>query len=535
MRKLQADFRRPVHSALRHGRRSAGICLALAIAGLGAGCPKDVLGQTQSAQPHAAQALVTGIIPSVVSPTETRLVLTFNQPAPKYFIVSQSGDTNVIAFADTKLAPGAAAPPGKLGVIQAINLAQSDGNLTLTLTGAGQIRTAAASLGQRALSLTITALAAAPIKASAETGRLNAHMDGARPDDVFEVVPLKYADVSEIVGLLTTAQGVKPNDNFNPQEPAFGSAGVSNGGSGIAAPAFNLAGANGAPADPLGMSVDDSVGIDRRLNAIVLTGSPARVAQLKARIAKLDVPVSSVILETVFVELTERGARNVGFDFANSSGQIAVLTYQFNKGGISSGNGAVTPDTTSAWGGATVSLQAALAAQVQIGEGRIISKPRIAAQSGSTAKIITGDALPILTSIALSGVNAVQQQVQYVNVGVTLQIAPRISEDGYVTSHVFAEVSSVTGVSQGYPTISQREASTMATVKDGESFVIGGLIQDSKLSTRTRLPIVGSVPGLGALFSNQSASKAKTDLYIIVTPHIIRGRDAAAAALANSR
>src|SRR6202008_2715099 len=101
-------------------------------------------------------------------------------------------------------------------------------------------------------------------------------------------------------------------------------------------------------------------------------------------------------------------------------------------------------------------------AQVQKGHGRIVSKPRIAAQSGSSAKIITGDALPVLTSITLSGVNGVSQQVQYVNVGVTLQIAPRVSSDGFVTSHVFCVVSSVTGVSQGYPTISQREASTMA-------------------------------------------------------------------------
>lgn len=58
-----------------------------------------------------------------------------------------------------------------------------------------------------------------------------------------------------------------------------------------------------------------------------------------------------------------------------------------------------------------------------------------------------GDALPILTAITLSGVNGVSQQVQYVNVGVTLQIAPRVSADGFVTSHVYAVVSSVTGFS----------------------------------------------------------------------------------------
>src|SRR4029079_6808238 len=125
-------------------------------------------------------------------------------------------------------------------------------------------------------------------------------------------------------------------------------------------------------------------------------------------------------------------------------------------------------------GGVAVNMQLAIYAQIAKGNGRIISKPRIAAQSGTTAKIITGDALPILTSIALSGVNAVQQQVQYVNVGVTLQIAPRVSDTGFVTAPVFAVVASGTGLSQGSPTISQREASTSATVRDGQAFVIGG-------------------------------------------------------------
>jgi general secretion pathway protein D len=137
---------------------------------------------------------------------------------------------------------------------------------------------------------------------------------------------------------------------------------------------------------------------------------------------------------------------------------------------------------------------------------------------------VTGDALPILTSTALSGFNAVQQQVQYVNVGVTLQIAPRVSDDGMVTSHVFAVVSSVTGFSQGYPTISQREASTSATVHDGESFVIGGLSQESDLKHHSKLPIVGDVPVLSALFDTENSTKAKTDLYIVVTPHVVRGR-----------
>jgi general secretion pathway protein D len=119
-------------------------------------------------------------------------------------------------------------------------------------------------------------------------------------------------------------------------------------------------------------------------------------------------------------------------------------------------------------------------------------------------------------------VNAVSQQVQYVNVGVTLQIAPRVSSDGYVTSHVFCVVSSVTGTSQGYPTISQREASTSATVHDGETFVIGGLTQENKQSTTQKVPGLGDIPLAGRLLDLHTGTLSKTSLYIVVTPHVIR-------------
>lgn len=344
----------------------------------------------------------------------------------------------------------------------------------------------------------------------------------AEDGEDFEVVKLKYADVSEIVGLLTGNQTIRSNDDFAPQEPNFGSTGVGGGGyfgAGGLPPTPILAAANGVLVsnDSVGQAVDGTIGIDRRLNAVILRGPPARVAAIKHEIALLDVPVTSVVLESEFVELSETGARNLGIDFNNASGQIGAVNVSYSRGypGFSD-----TPKL----GGVNASFQAALYAQIAKGEGRIVSKPRISAQSGETAKIVTGDALPILTAIALSGVNAVQQQVAYVNVGVTLQIAPRVTEDGFVTAHVFAVVSSVTGFSQGYPTISQREASTSATVHDGEPFVIGGLTEESRISNKSKLPLLGDIPIVGALFKVEHTNSTKRDLYIVVTPHIVRPR-----------
>lgn len=336
-------------------------------------------------------------------------------------------------------------------------------------------------------------------------------VDSWQPGDSYELVMLKYADVSEVVGLLSEGLEIAPNDVFIRSEPGFGSLGANQNNAYIGSPQQAQ-----RDAVPLGQNFGNGLAIDRRLNAIWITGAPEKIERVKRQIALIDVPVDSVILETQFVELTETGARNIGVDFTNSNGQTGVgqaTTGGFNPFGVNPTDILLSGQ-----------LQAAIYAQIQKGEGRIVSRPRIAAQSGSTAKIITGDALPILTSIQLSGVNGVSQQVQYVNVGVTLQIAPRVSSDGYITSKIYGVVSSVTGFSQGYPTISQREAETSASVRDGETFVIGGLTQENVLTTKSKVPLLGDIPLLGALFRNERSSNTKTELYIVITPRIVRHR-----------
>ena len=505
--------------------RLGALVAALALGWASVSLPWDAA-RAESAAP--GPAALTGIDVSDAGDGKTRVVLTFNKILPSFTVTANDAGVDSLVFAGAVRNSSARAPNGPRGLLASIAFDQGQNNaLTVSVTGTQPIHLNATPGSTRSLTLDISP--AMPGSAAAQRpAALPAYEDRNGDQDGFEVVPLKYADVSEIVGLLTDGLSVKPNDSFTPQEPAFGSAGV--GGS-YQAPQVQGGVSPGSvqPSDPIGQSVDEAIGIDRRLNAIILRGSPERIARLKAKIAKLDVPVTSVILETTFVELTETGAKNLGLNFNNANNQIAVASYQsgqFNTAQLGSSKGL-----------ASVSLQAAISAQVQKGNGRIISRPRISAQSGGTAKIITGDALPILTSIALSGVNAVSQQVQYVNVGVTLQIAPRIADDGYVTSHVFCEVSSVTGTSQGYPTISQREASTSATVKDGEAFVIGGLTEENRLDSNSKMPIAGDAPIFGNLFHARSSTLSKTQLYIVVTPHVVRGdaADAAAAAAALSK
>lgn len=468
---------------------------------------------SQAGWAEAAPAVLTKVTILADTPTETRLQLHLEPRANGFAPVGNDVNRPALGLALTTRGNGAVSPPGLKGLVRQISFEQVETILIMRFSVTSAASVTASPSGDKTIDVTVSTGAPAVRVQSDEPGAVASDVPpplGYLPGDTYEMVQLKYADVSEIVGLLSQGVSVKSNDLFIPHEPAFGS-------NSLTGSTYNPGPSTQAPGGddtPLGQSIDAGMAIDRRLNAVWLRGSPEYIARMKAMIAAIDVPLDSVVLETQFVELTETGAKAIGIDFANANGQIAVFTAQsgqFVTPGLDTHNGHLLSGQ----------LQAAIYAQVTRGNGRIISKPRIAAQSGSTAKIITGDALPILTSITLSGVNGVSQQVQYVNVGVTLQIAPRVSNDGYVSSHVFCVVSSVTGFSQGYPTISQREAETSATVRDGDSFVIGGLSQEDVINTHSKVPLLGDIPVLGQAFRKDSKTQSKTELYIVVTPHIV--------------
>jgi general secretion pathway protein D len=459
---------------------------------------------------------------------QASFVLRFSPAEPQFAAVNNNPRAPELLMRATVRAPRVPQQRTSNSLVRRISFENPNGELVLRFDTSEPSKVKAEPAGPRLVQVTVTRISSEESTGSRPLGSTGevvvpateipaytqpaATFDSWVPGDSYELVPLKYADVSEVIGLLVEGETIQPNNVFIRREPGFGSPASSTQPSYVSAQ-------NQAQREsvPLGQSFPGKgIAIDRRLNAIWITGSPERIARIKDQIALIDIPVDSVILETQFVELTETGARNLGIDLSNANGQIAVGTLT---------TGANLPfGTNLSRILPSAGLQAAIYAQVQKGEGRIVSRPRIAAQSGSTAKIITGDALPILTSIALSGVNAVSQQVQYVNVGVTLQIAPRVSSDGFVTSQIYGVVSSVTGFSQGYPTISQREAETSASVRDGETFVIGGLTQENNLTSKSKVPLLGDLPAVGNLFKVNRSTRSKTELYIVITPHIVRHR-----------
>jgi len=331
------------------------------------------VGAAAQTRPAPPPSVLVDVSAADIGPDKTRLVLTFSPAAPKFAVLKaapQRPQQAAIAFALSSRGDSAHTPAGLSGLVRAVTFEQQETVLILRLNTSRPAEITAAKVNDQVISLTIAPPAPAKTAAAAAeapAGPLPRASDPTPGEDGFAIVPLKYADVSEVVGLLTAGLTIKSNDDFTPHEPAFGSAGMNGGGYNAAPPP-----APDAQNQPVAQAVDEAIAVDRRLNAIVLKGTPQRIARLRAEIEQIDVPVQSVWLETMFVELTQSGAKNVGLDFNNANNQIGLATFQTGQ--------YVTPGAAASGRGLTsVQMQAAIYAEVQKGQGRIVSKPRISA------------------------------------------------------------------------------------------------------------------------------------------------------------
>jgi len=141
-----------------------------------------------------------------------------------------------------------------------------------------------------------------------------------------------------------------------------------------------------------------------------------------------------------------------------------------------------------------------------------------------------GDQVPITTQTATSVVTATPAIVNSITMqdtGVILSVTPRINESGRVQLEIEQEVSSVvqtTSSTINSPTIQQRRVRTTVIVNDGEVLALGGMIQDQVSKTSSQIPLLGDLPGLGAMFSNRDNTVNKTELIILITPRVVRDR-----------
>jgi general secretion pathway protein D len=257
-------------------------------------------------------------------------------------------------------------------------------------------------------------------------------------------------------------------------------------------------------------------------NAILIEATPADYRRIMKVISALDVMPNQVMIETTIAEVT-----------LNNDLQMGVRWYLQNKHSNATFTDAADGALGSVFPGFSYALTAAnvkvtLNALSQITNVNVVSSPSLTVMDNSTALLQIGDQVPITTQSAIGIVTnngAIVNSVSYKDTGVILTITPRINESGRVLLEIEQEVSSVattTSSNIDSPTIKQRRVKTNVVVNNGEALALGGMIQENKTVSGTQIPLLGEIPILGNAFKQKDNSIGKTELIILITPHVIR-------------
>ena len=251
---------------------------------------------------------------------------------------------------------------------------------------------------------------------------------------------------------------------------------------------------------------------------LILTGSPFALRLAKGLIAQLDVEQKLVVLDTEILELDENAAKNLGLSFSTP-----VITTTVNETTPNAPDGGTPPPflqfqplTRS-----PISFGLSLNLLLQSGKGRVLADPRITTISGRTASIRAGDNIAILTTTGGGTGTVATTQLQTFQTGVTLDITPVVNAGNFITVSLHPTVNSLSGVSNGIPQISTRDTQTTVAMREGQTLVIGGLIQDTTTTTSTKIPVLGDLPLIGKAFRNDTYNRERNELVITVTPHVV--------------
>ncbi len=274
------------------------------------------------------------------------------------------------------------------------------------------------------------------------------------------------------------------------------------------------------------------IAVDEKLNMLVIRDNQEAIRQAEKLIAMHDVPEPEVMLEVEVLEVKRTRLLNLGITWPSSlSLQPIPLSTSTTSTGTTGTTGSSTLRLSDLRGITGKSLQASVGpltvnAQKQDGDSNLLANPRIRARNHEKAKIMIGDKVPNITSTATS-TGFVSESINYVDVGLKLEVEPTIYLDNDVAIKVSMEVSSIvdqikTNSGSTAYRIGTRNANTVLRLKDGETQVLAGLINDEDRRSANKVPGLGEVPVLGRLFGSSNDNNEKTEIILSITPHLIR-------------
>jgi general secretion pathway protein D len=372
------------------------------------------------------------------------------------------------------------------------------------------------------------------------------------------VVHLKNADATRLATVVRAAFG------------ALGS-GSSSGSAGSAATALQSTApqATGAPGPTAGAaspqataalagaaqpSTGGFIQADPATNSLVITAPEPLYRQVRALIDQLDTRRAQVYIESMIVEVSGDNAADFGFqwqgllgragdklglvagtNFATSgSPSIIDINTSAAKGTINLGSGMNLGLLQSING--VVSLGAIAQALQSVANTNIVSTPNLVTLDNEEAKIVVGQNVPFITGQFTNTGTATTspfQTIERKDVGITLRIKPQIGEGGAIRMQLFQEQSSVlattaAGTSNAGPSTAKRSVEGTVTVDDGQILVLGGLIEDNVTVSQSKVPLLGDIPFLGALFRSESRERKRTNLMVFLRPVVMRDAESSA-------
>lgn len=279
--------------------------------------------------------------------------------------------------------------------------------------------------------------------------------------------------------------------------------------------------------------------VDETTNSLIIRALPRDYKAILETIKKLDLYPKQVLIEVLLAEVTLDEATKYGLEFSTFTDTFVKggrsYAYAFGMGGVG------TPESFVSGLRYSISsaerLTAAIHASATDNRLKVITSPHILASNNKEAKIQIGSSEPILTntyttpgattasttSVVSTGI--VEGTIEYKDIGVILSVTPRISDAKLVTLDIAIEQSTVSqkdlGNLKNVPFFPKKTAKTTLSIMEGQTIVIGGLIDESKGRTSSGVPFLSKIPILGALFGYQTRADAGKETILLITPHVI--------------
>ncbi len=276
---------------------------------------------------------------------------------------------------------------------------------------------------------------------------------------------------------------------------------------------------------------------DPATNSLIIYGTAQEFQNIKNILKDLDAVPRQVLIDALILQVDLKNGETFGVDYEilRNFGDVKIFDKTFNsRGQIITGALAAFAKGGGVSGviGTGDTVRAFVTALMTDSRVKILSSPSVLASDNRPARIQVGAEVPVPTGTITASTGAIGSSttIEYRNTGRILTIIPQVNAQGLVNLQIKAEVSAlgdniaVGGNGETFPTFNTQDAETTAVVLDGETLVIGGLIGENKTRTRSGVPYLMDLPIVGRFFGTTSDDTSRTELIMLITPHVIRNR-----------